>query len=332
MKRKKKQFNNMLAEWQEQTFVQLIFPHKKSDWSCCLEEASNNFLNIIYAITPYQPCIIICDDIKRVQSYFTTTNNIYFIEQETNDTWSRDSSVITIMENGKFKLLDFTFNGWGNKFEATLDNSLSSRLSKSNFYADSKMEKIDFVLEGGSIESDGDGTLLTTTKCLLNKNRNPNLTKAEIEYSLKSHLNAKKVLWLESGEIDGDDTDAHIDTIARFAPNNTIIYVDCDENIEAELKSFTSAQNKKYNLVALPHIEVFDEDGEALPATYANFLIINGAVLVPVYGVDSDREAVEIIRSVFVDRKVIAIDCQSLIKQHGSLHCVTMQMYHRIIM
>jgi len=322
----------MLAEWQKQTFVQLIFPHKNSDWNCCLEEASTNFLNIIYAITPYQPCLIICDEIKRVQSYFTTTNNIYFIEQETNDTWSRDSSVITIMGNDKFKLLDFTFNGWGNKFEATLDDSLSSRLSKTNFYSDSKIEKIDFVLEGGSIESDGNGTLLTTTKCLLNKNRNPNLTKIEIENSLKSHLNIKKVLWLESGEIDGDDTDAHIDTIARFAPNNTIIYVDCDENIEEELKSFTSAQNKKYNLVALPHIEIFNEDGEALPATYANFLIINGAVLVPVYGVKTDRKAIEIIRGVFTDRKVIAIDCQTLIRQNGSLHCVTMQMYHRIIM
>jgi len=332
IKRAKKQLNKMLSEWQKQSFIQLIFPHSKSDWNCCLEEASTNFLNIIYSITPYQPCLIICDDIKRVQSYFTTTNNIYFIEQETNDTWSRDSSVITVMENTKFKLLDFTFNGWGDKFEATLDNSLSNRLSRTNFYADSKMYEIDFVLEGGSIESDGEGTLLTTTKCLLNKNRNPNLNKIEIENILKYNLDVKKILWLNSGEIAGDDTDAHIDTIARFASNDTIIYVACDKNIKSELESFKSAQNRKYNLVALPHIEVFDENGEALPATYANFLIINGAILVPVYGVSTDREAIEIIRSVFTDRNVIAIDCQTLIKQHGSLHCVTMQMYHRIIM
>ena len=322
----------MLPEWQEQSFIQLTFPHINSDWNCCLEEVSNNFLNIIYAITTYQPCLIICDDIERVRTYFNTTNNIYFVKQETNDTWSRDNSVITVLKNGKIHLLDFIFNGWGNKFDASLDNTLSNRLSKTNFYASSTMEQVNLVLEGGSIESDGSGTLLTTTKCLLNKNRNPKLEKKDIENSLKHNLNIDKILWLSSGEIEGDDTDAHIDTIARFAPNNTIIYVDCDENIESELKSFTSAQNEPYNLVALPHIKITDINGEALPATYANFLIINGAVIVPIYGLPTDREAVKILRTVFTDRKVIAIDCQTLIRQNGSLHCVTMQMYHRIIM
>lgn len=315
----------MLAEWEEQSFVQVIFPHKNSDWNCCLKEASLNFVEIISTIAQFEPCLVICDDIYRVKSHFSSTKNIYFITQQTNDTWSRDCSVITVLKDNKIELIDFTFNAWGDKFDSSLDNSLSERISNTNFYKNTPMKKIDFVLEGGAIESDGNGTLLTTSACLLNKNRNPHLSKFEIEEIIKNTLNVKKIIWLNSGEIKGDDTDAHIDTIARFAPDDTIVYVDCDVNIKKELSS------QKYNLVALPHIEIIDEDGEYLPATYANFLIINGAVLVPTYGVKEDKKALEIIKSLFKDRKIIGIDCQTLIRQHGSLHCVTMQMYHRII-
>jgi len=316
----------MPSEWHEQTFVQMVFPHSKSDWNCCLEEASKNFEQIISTIAKYQPCLVVCDDITRVKSFFKETHNIHFVQEETDDTWSRDISAITIIED-ELTLLDFRFNGWGDKFDASKDNSLNKRLLQHNFYQNIAMRSIDFILEGGSIESDGDGVLLTTEKCLLNDNRNNNYSKVEIEDKLKKYLQIKKVLWLKHGELEGDDTDAHIDTLARFAPNNTIIYVDCNEKMKKELESFTNIENEAYKLLALPHVEYLFEN-KKLPATYANFLIINGAVLVPTYAQDTDQEALHIIKQAFPDREVIGIDCQTLIKQHGSLHCVTMQMYH----
>jgi agmatine deiminase len=198
-------------------------------------------------------------------------------------------------------------------------------------------ETIGLILEGGSIESDGKGTILTTAECLLNPNRNPHLSRQEIEEELLSLLGAEEVLWLENGYLAGDDTDSHIDTLARFAPDDTILYVACDdpddehfESLKAmreELETFRTRDDKPYRLLPLPWPQArHDENGQRLPATYANFLVINGAVLVPTYDDPSDATALKIIAKAFPGRKIIGIDCLPLIEQHGSLHCVTMQM------
>ena len=193
------------------------------------------------------------------------------------------------------------------------------------------------MLEGGSIESDGCGTLLTTTECLTAPNRNEPMDKAEIEGYLVKLFNLKQVLWLDHGYLAGDDTDSHIDTLARICPNDTITYVQCldkeDEHYEAlhlmeeQLKTFRTLEGNEYLLLPLPMASpIFDEDGERLPATYANFLVMNTAVLYPTYNQpQNDQMAKAVLQQAFPNREIVGIDCQALIKQHGSLHCITMQ-------
>jgi len=322
------------AEFEAQSFVQMIFPHANSDWAPYLQEASENFVAIAMAIARFESCLVICDDINRVKAYFSSTHNIYFIQEESDDTWARDYSAVTVLEDNKPTVIDFTFTGWGNKFDAALDNALTSKVAH---YYEAGYKKQRFILEGGAIESNGKGLLLTTTECLLNPNRNAKLTqKFEIESILEENLGVQKVLWLDHGYLAGDDTDSHIDTLARFIDRETIAYIQClnesDEHFEAlakmekELQVFRDLEGRPFNLIALPMTDPIYYDGERLPATYANFLVINGAVLVPTYNDHHDEEALRIIKKAFSEREVIGIDCSVLIRQHGSLHCVSMQL------
>jgi len=323
------------AEWEEQEFVQLVFPHKDTDWNEYLSDAIETFINIALAIQKYQKCLIVAKDLNYVKSLFKNKKNLTFVKLNNDDTWSRDFGGITIEENGKLKILDFTFNGWGKKYPSKLDNKITMQLKLKGLLKGYSHKTIPFILEGGSIESDGEGIILTTSQCLLEKNRNPHLTKSTIEKQLISSLGAKKVLWLNHGALEGDDTDSHIDTLARLIANDTIMYQSCDDvhdshyeelkSMENELKTFTTMTGKHYKLVALPWIEAKYDEDERLPATYANFLIINSAVLVPIYNDKNDEKALNIFKKSFPKRDVIAIDCSTLIRQHGSLHCVTMQ-------
>ncbi len=315
-----------IAEFEPQSFVQLIFPHKQSDWIEYLDEASSTFVTIINAIARFENVLVICDDILRVKSYFSSHHNIYFKAYQSDDTWARDCSAISVNNNKEVELLNFTFNGWGNKFEATRDNVMSANIST--------CKDIEYVLEGGAIEFDSKGTLLASSLTLLNPNRNPSYTKEETEIFLKKSFGLKRILWLNHGYLAGDDTDSHIDTLARFIDDSTIMYVTCrdkkDEHyeelkaMELELKAFVDYKGNPYKLIPLPMTEAIYYESERLPATYANFLLINGAVLVPTYNDSHDEEVLELFRATCKDRKVIGIDCSILIRQHGSLHCVTM--------
>jgi len=319
----------LIAEFEEQSFTQIIFPHANSDWIDYLEEAQECFVNIINGIIKYQKCLVVCNNIKEVQKHFKEDKNLFFVEYETNDTWARDCSALCISDADKVKLLDFTFNAWGGKFESSKDNLLSKSIS--NCY-DAKLESFDFVLEGGAVESNENGVILTTSACMLNKNRNPYLNKEQITQKLKEFFGASEILYLNHGYLAGDDTDSHIDTLARFIDEQSIMYIKCkdkkDEHyeelklMEEELKSFASTHN--FKLIALPMTDAVYFEDERLPATYANFLFVNGAVLVPTYNVKQDEEALDIFKTTFSDREIIGIDCSTLIKQHGSLHCVTM--------
>ena len=255
----------------------------------------------------------------------------------TNDTWARDFGAIFVRDGNTNVCCDFKFNGWGLKFAADKDNLITGAMTCKNIFADevSYLNRLNFVLEGGSLETDGEGTLLTTAECLLSPNRNGQWDRIAIEEYLKQTLGLKRVLWLNNGSIAGDDTDSHIDTLARFCNPETIAYAKCydkkDVNFEPlsymedELKTFLTSDGKPYKLVPLPMPEAIYFDGERLPATYANFLIINNAVLVPTYSSPRDKEAIEILSALFPEREVVGINCNALIKQHGSLHCVTMQ-------
>ncbi|MEZ4965171.1 MAG: agmatine deiminase family protein [Saprospiraceae bacterium] len=325
------------AEWEPQSALQLTFPHEGTDWASCLEEVIPCFVAIAAAVSRFEKVLVVCQDTDRAKSWLKDCpeDRVLFTECPSNDTWARDHGGITVLENGIPLILDFVFNGWGLKFPADKDNRITSLLAEKGILK-APIRHGGLVLEGGGIESDGAGTLLTTSECLLSPNRNPHLGLKEIESSLKDLFGAERVLWLNHGFLAGDDTDSHIDTLARFCDPATIAYVKCDDpadehyealkKMEAELLTFRQSDGSPYRLIPLPWPEAcFDEEGQRLPATYANFLIINGAVLVPTYRVPQDEEALRIIASAFPDRETIGIDCRPLIRQHGSLHCVTMQ-------
>ena len=306
------------AEWERQSMVQLTWPHAKTDWAYMLSEITKTYEEMAAAIRKYEDLLV--------------------VGEPSNDTWARDHGFITLVDDeGGARLLDYCFNGWGEKFEAALDNAINRRIYDEGKVKGEYVDCLDFVLEGGSIESDGEGTIFTTSGCLMAPHRNQPMTQAEIEARLKHDLCAERVLWIDYGNLTGDDTDGHIDTLVRIAPNYTLLYIGCDDEadeqyadlkkMEDQLKSFRTLSGEPYKLVKLPMPRaIYDEDGLRLPATYANFLVINDAVLVPTYDQpDLDAEAMRLIGAAFPERDVVGIDCRSIIKQHGSLHCCTMQ-------
>ena len=321
----------MLAEWEPQSCIQLTWPHAHTDWAPILPEITAVYEQMKAAIEQFEPVLVV-DDIPH------------------NDTWARDHGFITVeevsgerLEVRELKLLDFCFNGWGEKFEATLDNQINRHLYEQGLVKGIYEDHLDFVLEGGSIESDGKGTVFTTTCCLMAPHRNQPLTQQQIEERLKAYLGAERIVWLNHGSLIGDDTDGHIDTLVRICPNDTLLYTAGDDDhpdlklMEQELQQLRTIDGHPYQLLKLPlpHPIFGEVSGEGLgvraerlPATYANYLVINGAVLVPTYNQpDLDVEALQIVGQAFPDRQIIGIDCRAVIKQHGSLHCCTMQYY-----
>ena len=325
------------AEWEKQQCVLMSFPHEETDWAKKgLTKAYSPFIRITQAIAYTQAVYIICKDKTKIASLFCSTRNLTFIEIPTNDTWIRDYGYISIKEDGQNRLLDFTFDGWGGKFEANLDNLVNATLHKKGYMGTTPLETVDFVLEGGSIESDGKGTILTTTKCLCNPNRNKGLSKKEVEEMLQTSLGAIRFLWLDYGYLAGDDTDSHVDTLARFVNEETIVYIKCEDRndehydalkkMEKQLQGFTTNEGKPYILIPLPMTEpIYNAQKERLPATYANFLITNDALVYPSYEDKNDETVHKIFKTLFPKKEIIPVNCLKLIEQGGSLHCSTMQ-------
>lgn len=302
------------AEWEDCfSSVMIARPHTATDWAPMLDEVTSCYDSLVEAIAEAGMAIIETGD-------------------NTNDTWTRDYGPITVEDGPDLRLFDFTFNGWGMKFAADKDNLVNSRL-----FAET-VNRRGFVLEGGSIESDGRGTLMTTSRCLLSPNRNAQLGRDDIEEYLKAEFGLKQVLWVDHGFLEGDDTDSHIDTLARLAPHDTILYCGAGNEtgtqhdsllaMARQLRSFTTPDGLPFNLIELPLPDpIFDDEGERLPATYANYLATPKAILMPTYGQPrNDRLAADTLRIVYGDRRIITVDCRALIRQHGSLHCATMQL------
>lgn len=328
------------AEWEEQDGVLLAWPHEGSDWRTHLELVEPVFIEIVKEISRYETALVSAPDPATVRDRLAAAGvapeKVRIFRIDSNDTWARDFGPITVLENGGPVLLDFGFNGWGLKFAADLDNQITRRLADAGAFS-APLRTAGLILEGGSIESDGSGTLMTTADCLLSPNRNPHLSREAIETELAALLGADRFLWLENGRLAGDDTDSHVDTLARLCPDDTIVHVACDDPADEhylvinamvrELRGFRTRQGDPYRLIPLPWPKArYDTDGERLPATYANFLVINGAVLVPTYRDENDEKAFSALAKAFPGRRVIGIDSLPLILQHGSLHCVTMQL------
>lgn len=335
------------AEWYEQSGVQLTWPHEDTDWRPYLDEITEVCLNLVRIVARHEKVLVAARDADKVRRLIESLTdedvrgNIRVYQCENNDTWARDHSFITLVSErdggeGSFRLLDFRFNGWGRKFPADKDNRINASLYDAGAFNGVRVDNDDFVLEGGSVESDGRGTIFTTSMCLLAPNRNQPMTREKIEQRLMSELCADRVVWLDHGSLTGDDTDGHIDTTVRTAPDDTLVYTGCDDSgdgqyedfrmLEEQLRGLRTADGQPYRLLRLPMPDAVYYDGERLPATYANFLVINGAVIVPEYGQpEKDAEARRVIAEAFPGRETIGVNALAVVRQHGSLHCLTMQ-------
>ena len=330
------------AEWEPQSAVLIAWPHADTDWAERLAEVEETYVALVAAITRFQQAIVcVADDDRqtyaeaRLRSARIDMGQVRFISNvEYDDTWLRDSGPVTLRNDERFKLLDFRFTGWGGKYEASRDDALVGELSGMNLFRNYFVQSIDFALEGGAIETDGAGSLLTTWNCL--HERHPEATRGELTEKLAGWLAQDRVLWLDHGYLEGDDTDAHIDTLARFAPDNAIVFQACDDPTDshyvelqamaAEIAALRTRDGRPYRLFPLPWAKPVIDEGRRLAASYANYLIINGAVLIPAYGDQADAQAAEVLASAYPGREVVQVPCRSLIWQNGSLHCITMQL------
>jgi len=337
------------AEWHKQSAVMLAWPHADTDWSDQLTSAEQIYIQLVCAISPYQSLLILCKDsqhqthISQQLKKHAVNSNVIFHIAPFNDTWTRDYGPVSITRDGKPGLLNFQFNGWGNKFEFKLDNKINTKLTTDGVWQPAFFNDIPFVLEGGSIDSNGTGAILTTSACLLNKNRSDNRNKQVLKQLLKDTLGVNQIYWLDHGYLSGDDTDSHIDTLARFTDEKSIAYMSCDDEgdehyealkqMEAELRQFRNKIGEPFRLfpINIPS-PIHDENGNRLPASYVNFLFTNGPVLLPVYGdKTADTRAYAQLKLALPDKQIVMIDCKALILQHGSLHCITMQILEGIL-
>jgi agmatine/peptidylarginine deiminase len=335
------------AEWEPQAAILIAWPHAGTDWAERLGEVEETYIALVAAITRFEP-VIVCvvdDDVQayaraRLASARVDMDRVRFVEVAYDDTWLRDSGPVTLLRAPDgFRLLDFRFTGWGGKFEASQDDRLIGHLEDVGTFLKSERQPIDFALEGGAIETDGAGTLLTTWQCL--RERHPGIDRQTLAARLQGWLHQERVLWLDHGYLEGDDTDAHIDTLARFAGSDAIVFQDCDDPSDphyrelqamaAELAALRTRGGKPYRLFALPWPQPIVDENRRLAASYANFLIVNGAVLVPAYGDPADVRAQAVLSEAFPDREIVPVPCRPLIWQNGSLHCITMQLPEGVV-
>ncbi len=338
------------AEWEPQSGVMLTWPHADTDWKPYLRQITNTYLELAEAITRFERLLVVTPIIESTRKMLAERlsdrqmSRVHLYEIDSNDTWARDHGPVTLASKNKHNsfiipihLLDFKFNGWGEKFDWQKDNAINLQLYYQGAFNAALENHKGFVLEGGSIESDGKGTVFTTSQCLLAPHRNQPFTKENIEQQLKNLLHAHHIQWLDHGNLVGDDTDGHIDTIVRVAPHDTLLYVGCDnpedeqyedfKSLEKQLQSLITYEGYPYRLLKLPMPDAIYDGEDRLPATYANFLIINGAVIYPTYNQpEKDEEARRQIQLAFPDREIIGIDSLTIIRQHGSIHCLTMQL------
>ncbi|GAB3788782.1 agmatine deiminase family protein [Dyella agri] len=330
------------AEWEPQAAVLIAWPHAGTDWAERLAEVETTYVALAAAVVRFQRLVVVVADAgvrahaeALLRGAGVDLDRIRFIELPYDDTWLRDSGPITLKaDDGRFQLADFRFTGWGGKFGAEQDDALIAGLVAAGVFGQAGHRRIDWALEGGGIESDGAGTVLTTWKCL--HQRHPEQSREAMDAILMDSLHAGRILWLDHGYLEGDDTDAHIDTLARFAPGEHIVYQACDDagdkhhgelaRMGEELAALRTVDGRPYPLHPLPWAQPIVDEGRRLAASYANYLIVDGAVLVPAYGDAADDEAARIIGSAHPGRVVVQVPCRPLIWQNGSLHCITMQL------
>ena len=307
------------AEWEKQKSIMVVFPTTQKDWQHSIKEIQKSYVNFINAITRFQKCVVICNNKKVLNKYFDSFENIEIHEIKTDDTWIRDFGAIDVFIDGELKSYNFKFNAWGDKFEASMDDNFNKNFFKKDLL------HVDFILEGGSIDSNGDGVILSTAKCIFNENRNSTCKEKNIEEKIKNLFGLKELIVLKNGALMGDDTDSHIDTLARFIDKETITYVKCyderDIHFEELNKMEEELKKTNFRLIPLPLPTPKMYKNHRLPATYLNFVFINGALIVPTYNDVNDKEVIKILKKEIKNREIIEIDASIFIREYGSLHC-----------
>jgi len=316
------------AQWEKQKSIIVVFPTNQIDWQHSLEEIQKSYVVFIKTITDFQKCIIICHDKKILDNFFTSYKNIEVHEIQTNDTWIRDFGAIDFFENKKLNSYNFIFNAWGDKFSSTLDNKFNTKFYKNNLVNE------DFILEGGSIDTNGNGVLLSTAKCLFNQNRNTTYKKEDILEKLRAYFGLKDIIMLQHGSLKGDDTDSHVDTLARFIDEESIVYIKCydelDEHFEELNKMEKELEKTGFKLIALPLPKAKYFQNKRLPCTYINFIFVNGAIIVPIYNDENDKIALDILNLHVKNRIIKSVDASIFIREYGSLHCASINQFESI--
>jgi agmatine deiminase len=326
------------AEWENHRAVWLAWPWDASLWKENLAPAQKEFVELCQTIqkqTPSECVYVVCPSPlhRRQAERALGEGNFRYFEAPYGDIWLRDTAPIYLTDRkGGFGAVHFQFNGWGGKYLLKGDDTVGKEIGR---FGETRVFHPPFVLEGGSIDSNGQGLCLTTRQCLLNPNRNPGMTEGDLEQALKIWLGQDKVLWLEDGLVN-DHTDGHIDNIARFVSTDTILCMkpsgSDDPNaqvlakIESDLRSFTNQSGQPLRVVSLSSPgKVLDADGNVRPASYMNFYIANGAVIAPLYGSPNDDNAVATLQSLFPTRKAIGLRADHILSGGGSFHCITQQ-------
>lgn len=328
----------MPAEWEmhERTFIE--WPVKESlVWPDNYEEVVKGYANVINAIADFEKVTLLVNEDTFEEAKSRCKENVELLTIPHNDAWCRDNGPTFIWDECKnLAAMNWNFNAWGERFTPyDLDNQVARQIID---HVKVKRFDADIVLEGGSIHVDGEGTLLTTKECLLNKNRNPNLSMAQIEEQLKHYLGIKKIIWLNQG-LYGDETDGHVDNVACFAKPGVILLQTCkdpkdpnyeisEENLEI-LKNATDSKGRKITIIEIPQPPARYYKEVRLTLSYLNFYMVNQGIILPVFGEEatqSDRLAEEILSKVFPSRKIVTVDGMSLIKEGGNVHCITQQM------
>nr|WP_136251076.1 agmatine deiminase family protein [Ningiella ruwaisensis] len=322
----------LLPEWAEQEAVVLAWPHDESDWQPWINEARTTYVKLIKAIADAGAgVILLCHqkDIGLAKSMIDLHLPVLIFQAEFNDTWTRDYVFLSCETARGNQPVEFVFNGWGQKFDARKDNLVNQQLSQ---LCQLSLVSCDTVLEGGAIEIDQNQILMSTASCLFNPKRNSEHTMQDYESVFTDLLGARQCHVFQNGHLTGDDTDGHIDTLARFTPLRGLVMQSAYNRPDDEhftgltaLKFELEQAFSDYEIFELPLPDMRNSDGERLPASYANFLICNDCVLAPVYLQNEDEQALNTLQKAFPNHRIVAVDCSAIVQQFGSLHCITMQ-------
>ena len=325
--------NRLLPEWTPLDAVILAWPHTQTDWAPWLDSVVETYLSLINEINNSGTgVILLCrkQDCEDVSAQLSSTNKVLLLPAEYNDTWVRDYAFLTCRQGQHNIPVEYNFNGWGNKFDATLDNQVNERYLAP--LCQQPLTSYPLVCEGGALEIDQQGHLLSTALCLTNPERNGQLSLQQYTERFQLQLGANAVSILEHGHLEGDDTDGHIDTLVRFTPTNGLVIQACSNRpADAHFEGLTALVNECQQRIAthsifelpLPYVE--NQEGDRLPASYANFLICNDSILAPIYQQPEDQEALRVLQQAYPSYTIVAINCLPLVQQYGSLHCITMQ-------